>query len=301
MAILLQTKPGINGANTLSIPKDWDSTWFRKFIANSLKGADVRNAVGAGGIVVSGNISSPYATIGFAAPVTLPGPVTINSSPGAISLTVNGASGQLTAVFNSFDGSTDTIALNAPSGRFTSILLRNAGAFKAQLFWDNTNSLIYLGTSSISASGIEITGAGAILGHGPVAGGAVDMTPDTGTFTLTGTGFTAGVTSTATWYRIGRLVALNVGNGMQGTSNATTFTMTGLPAALQPSSIGAGSQTQVCADLTNNGVAVFGNAAISNGSGTISMGNGPNAGAAWTNAGVKGFFDSGGSTIFYML
>ncbi len=78
----LATKPGINGANTLSIPKNWDATWFRSFIANSLKGADVRNAVGANGIVVSGNISSPYATIsiGGTGPITLPNIVINNSS-----------------------------------------------------------------------------------------------------------------------------------------------------------------------------------------------------------------------------
>jgi hypothetical protein len=96
----LATKPGINGANTLSIPKEWDSVWFRKFIANSLKGADVRNAVGANGISVTGTIASPYATIGFGAPVTLPAPVTISSSPGQISLTVNGASGLTAIVIN---------------------------------------------------------------------------------------------------------------------------------------------------------------------------------------------------------
>jgi hypothetical protein len=63
MTTALQTKPGINGANILSIPNDWDPTWFRKIINNSLKGADVRNAIGANGVTISGNISSPYATI----------------------------------------------------------------------------------------------------------------------------------------------------------------------------------------------------------------------------------------------
>src|ERR1700689_686399 len=63
MPIPLKTKPGINGANVLSIPKDWDATWFRKFINNSLKGADVRNAIEGPGITITGNISSPYATI----------------------------------------------------------------------------------------------------------------------------------------------------------------------------------------------------------------------------------------------
>jgi hypothetical protein len=59
----LPTKPGINGANVLSIPTEWDATWFRKFINNSLKGADVRNAIAGPGITITGNISSPYATI----------------------------------------------------------------------------------------------------------------------------------------------------------------------------------------------------------------------------------------------
>lgn len=63
MAIQLKSKPGITGANVLAIPKDWDPVWFRHFVNNQLKGADVRNAIGAGGITVSGNISSPYATI----------------------------------------------------------------------------------------------------------------------------------------------------------------------------------------------------------------------------------------------
>lgn len=77
MVIALVSKPGLTGASALSIPKAWDSAWFRGFINNLLKGGDVRNAVGSGGIVVSGTIASPYATIGFGAPVTLPGPVTI--------------------------------------------------------------------------------------------------------------------------------------------------------------------------------------------------------------------------------
>jgi hypothetical protein len=65
MSLPLISKPGITSASTLSIPKDWSPVWFRKFIQNLLTGADVRNAIGTGGITISGNISSPYATIGF--------------------------------------------------------------------------------------------------------------------------------------------------------------------------------------------------------------------------------------------
>jgi hypothetical protein len=87
MAIVLASKPGITSASTLAIPKEWDATWFRSFINNQLKGGDVRNAVGANGIKVSGNISSPYATIsGGTAPMTIGPPTTAVTT-----LTVNGA------------------------------------------------------------------------------------------------------------------------------------------------------------------------------------------------------------------
>ena len=69
MAIILASKPGLTGATALSIPTDWDATWFRNFINNVLKGGDVRNAAGANGVSVSGTIASPYATIGLKAPI----------------------------------------------------------------------------------------------------------------------------------------------------------------------------------------------------------------------------------------
>lgn len=65
MTITLASKPGLSSATTLSIPTAWSAAWFRGLINSMLKGADVRNAVGAGGVTVTGNISTPYATIGF--------------------------------------------------------------------------------------------------------------------------------------------------------------------------------------------------------------------------------------------
>lgn len=73
MAALI-SKPGITSANMgLAIPATWNRVWFLNAISNYLKGADVRNAVGANGITVSGNITSPYATIGVAGGATLLG------------------------------------------------------------------------------------------------------------------------------------------------------------------------------------------------------------------------------------
>src|SRR5271166_6454343 len=87
----LISKPGITSVSTLSIPKTWDATWFRNFIQNQLKGADVRNAVGVNGISVTGNIASPYAQIGLVGPVTIRGPGTL---PGpALALVISTADG----------------------------------------------------------------------------------------------------------------------------------------------------------------------------------------------------------------
>lgn len=80
----------MTSASVLAIPKQWDGKWFRDLISNQLQGADVRNAVGVNGIVVSGTIASPYATIGFGAPVTLPGTVTITNPSSGLTLNVGG-------------------------------------------------------------------------------------------------------------------------------------------------------------------------------------------------------------------
>jgi hypothetical protein len=108
MAIVLASKPGLSSTTALSIPKTWDATWFRGFISNLLKGADVRNAVGANGIVVSGTIASPYATISFG-----PGPIVINTPAGTVAVTINGASGQQALVVNGSETITGTPGLTA--------------------------------------------------------------------------------------------------------------------------------------------------------------------------------------------
>jgi hypothetical protein len=69
----LISKPGITRlAVSSGIPKDWSQSWFRDFASDYLKGADVRNAVGANGIKISGNITSPYATIGVQSTFQVP-------------------------------------------------------------------------------------------------------------------------------------------------------------------------------------------------------------------------------------
>lgn len=198
MVIALASKPGITGASTLAIPKTWDAVWFRNFISNQLKGADVRNAVGTNGIKITGNISSPYATITLGA-----GPIVIPATPGQVTLTVNGAPGQNVLVINSNssggqsvsdvlitrNGSTANTLAEGPnlqlldtSGAVFSTLLQNSGG-QTEL-WQFNGSWIQilkvLSTRGVvinaPASGVALTsGAGAVNGTQSYLGSTVTI------------------------------------------------------------------------------------------------------------------------------
>lgn len=56
------------------------------------------------------------------------------------------------------------------------------------------------------------------------------------TFTVTGTGFTVNPTGTASYIIVGQSATVFIPD-LSGTSNATTFTLTGIPAAIQPATI----------------------------------------------------------------
>jgi hypothetical protein len=119
----LISKPGLTSASVLSIPTNWSASWFRSLIASTLIGGDVRNAVGTGGIVVSGNLTSPYATIGFGSPVALPGPVTITytGSGSALTISTNSSTPDAITLHRSDLGTGDDISIwnNAGTFQFT--------------------------------------------------------------------------------------------------------------------------------------------------------------------------------------
>lgn len=77
-----------------------------------------------------------------------------------------------THAVNSLNGASDTLALNAPSGRFTTLLFNNAGALKAQIAWDNTNSRFIFGVPSV---GITLDSSGLLYKQQP-APSAVNAT-----------------------------------------------------------------------------------------------------------------------------
>lgn len=112
-----------------------------------------------------------------------------------------------------------------------------------------------------------------------------------GSFTLTLTGGSAGGTGTVNWRIIqGRLAVVTLYADLLETSNATTLTGTGVPAALQPNTTVMLSALAV----RDGGVgAIGGQVSIPSASGTWTFGNAAPTIAssfpkAWTNTGSKG-------------
>jgi hypothetical protein len=88
-----------------------------------------------------------------------------------------------------------------------------------------------------TSSGISIPGTlgvtGAVTGASVALGGNEAFTYDEGTYTATLTGVSGTVTGTARYVRFGKAVTLYIPQ-MDGTSNATTLTITGMPAGIRP-------------------------------------------------------------------
>lgn len=115
-----------------------------------------------------------------------------------------------------------------------------------------------------------------------LGGGEAFVYGDT-SFTVTGTGFSGSVTATAYGVKIGRLVTIHI-VGLSGTSNATSFTITGIPSGWQPANIS--THLVLAQDGSVETIAV---AQISGG--TITLSKGVPTGA-WGSTGTKGIFDT---------
>lgn len=119
-----------------------------------------------------------------------------------------------------------------------------------------------------------------------------------GTFTPGFTGFSASPSANTAQYAItGNLVALQL-SFTTGTSNATTFTITGLPAAIRP----LRKQVLRFPGLVDNGGTLSTGQAVINTDGTISL-YPSDASTAWTNTGNKGGTGAGPaySTLVYPI
>lgn len=105
-----------------------------------------------------------------------------------------------------------------------------------------------------------------------------------GSSVLTMTGVSGSVTGTATWARVGKLAALFV-PAINGTSNLNSMTLTGVPAAIQPSTA---SCVLALPSMQNNGAGVNNvDCVIAPGTGLILFRLGSSA-TGFTPTGTKG-------------
>ena len=249
----------------------------------------------AGAINITGGASGSAAGTGFGGSVfvrggnnslgtAVAGDVTITSgvgSAGGLSGNVNigSDSGVLTLASNS----SSTLTGGAASLSLNSGLWTLASGTAGSTFTGTNGAGIQLG----SPTGGD-KGAGTINTSGLFVSGTT-VIPVSGTYTATATGCTTAPTETITYTVIGvppnGIVNIS-GPGLSCTSNATTFTLTGAPAAITPLSTGAGCRAQPMASATNNGIAAVTPVINMNTSGTLVL---QNAGSTtgWTAAGAK--------------
>lgn len=121
-----------------------------------------------------------------------------------------------------------------------------------------------------------------------------------GTFTGTLTGMTGSTTGTYSYQRVGKYAVVWNTSAVTGTSNATTMTMTGIPAVIQPSAAVKVALGGVLTDnsITNN----YGGASVNGGTATLNLMavNGVHIiDGAFSGAGTKG--TSAGFVMVYPI
>jgi hypothetical protein len=161
------------------------------------------------------------------------GAFTIAAPTGGFGLIVNGLANS---------NAVGVVGAAAPAGQSFGLYVK-AGT-------NGTDAAVRVFEATGTTEYFHITGAGAIQGHGPTAAALVDMTPDKGTFTGTLTGCTTAPTATFNWVRMGNIATIYLTTTLTATSNSTSCTITGLPAALTPTN---GGVVCACTAITNNG------------------------------------------------
>jgi hypothetical protein len=165
------------------------------------------------------------------------------------------------------------------------VMVDNLGGFSyfTNRFWaTNSSAITYRRVPPAVAGSSDTTDATSAIYN--IAG------ENSGSFTGTLTGCTTSPTGTITWDRNGNLVTLYIPS-ISGTSNATTCTVTGLPAAITPV-----TNQPFIGPVTNNGTNSFGYCNV-NLTGIIALTIDANS-TAFTNAGAKAIV---AQTITYKL
>jgi len=229
------------------------------------------------GALVSGGPTGESASIAVtgAFPLTF---ATNNTMRGQISGSGNWtipapASGAALAVTGAANANAVTVQAQNVSGQAYGMQI-NAGT--------NSSDWCFNAVSVISTPYFRVRGDGAIIGNGPVAATLVDMTPDFGSYTGQLSGITTVVTGSIRFARIGQLVMIFI-PAMTGTSNATTFTITGSPPA---GIIPTRAMASCSAPLENNGLFIVAEVRMTTG-GTIEFAS-VGSTTGFTASGTKG-------------
>ena len=223
------------------------------------------------------------------------GPVAINVT-GGIALSVNGANGVYAASIASGTSAGSELGLRVLAGANASDVAFNITNRAAnQLF------MVVYGDGGAAFNGGVSHGAGALdlSSSGGLYFGALALNGTTfqrGSFTATFTGCSANPTAPMSYVISGNICTVTCTAGTTGTSNATSFTFTGLPVACQPVT---NAQFVHVADFEDNGVSFLGGAAVFSVSSTtvtlylaettLTTNRVEYSSTGWTSSGQKGF------------
>lgn len=235
----------------------------------------IANRRSDGAIVFSNDqsVTTPRATLSTAGNLTIPVPTSGSA------FLASGFGSAFTAIFTGASSAGTSYGLRVNSG---------------------TNSSDFAFLVDNQAGGVDyfrVLGDGSITGRGSTAGALVDMSPDKGTFTITGTGFSSATTATATWAKNGLLVSIFI-PALSNTSNATTFTLTGIPSAIQPATLT--QQTPLLLGRDNGTTISTMTVTITAASGTWTVNNAFST-SAFTASGTKQLGGTTGVAFTYSL
>lgn len=164
------------------------------------------------------------------------------------------------------------------------VTLSAAGRLETKVYGNPSSGYNYRVRLYTSASALLDTWDDVVCTQSDVA------TIQEGSFTGTLTGYASGPTGTVNYTVIsniggtGKLVTLYVAANISGTSNATSLTMTGMPAAIRPS---ATRLTPALIGTDNGANALFGASIATSGTITFLFGTAFSA-SGFTNSGTKG-------------
>lgn len=266
---------------------------FVNGVAVSLSGATVTSIAGTANQITA-SASTGAVTLSLPSAVVFPGTISLNGQAGGnLKILPVGSGAVAQSVIQYFTDNNlyiDAPITGTPAGGQT--IFRQDGGTSALTIKIDGGVVLAAATGSSQGLG-TLNCTGLFVNGVAVAAGATT----TGSFTVTYTGMASATTGTAQYAIAGKVCSLTLPVATN-TSNATSFTMTGLPAAIQP----ARAQIVGCAYFATTDAGIAGangvDFSFAAASGTITMLK-VGSTAGWTGTNIKGI--STAVTVTYML